>query len=125
MNFFIVFVFDVFNNFTHIIIIWFNINFQAKTHQPSITLKIFIFTVKCARFSTPEHAVKSLVDHISKLFNLLKLCQHQEWRNLTLLVKFLTSLPRNNVTMSVFVGRIKGKGKKWKWFKLGTYIQVN
>ena len=35
-------------------------NFQAKTHEPSITLNIFIFTVKGAGFGTPEHAIKSL-----------------------------------------------------------------
>ena len=35
-------------------------NFQAKTHEPSIALSIFIFTVKGAGFGTPEHAIKSL-----------------------------------------------------------------
>ena len=35
-------------------------NFQAKTQEPSITLNIFIFTVKGAGFGTPEHAIKSL-----------------------------------------------------------------
>ena len=35
-------------------------NFQAKTHEPSITLNIFIFTVKGAGFGTPEHAINSL-----------------------------------------------------------------
>ena len=35
-------------------------NFQAKTHEPTSTLNIFIFTVKGAGFGTPEHAVKSL-----------------------------------------------------------------
>ena len=37
-----------------------NINIKAKTHEPSITLKIFVFTVKGAGFGTPEHAIKSL-----------------------------------------------------------------
>ena len=35
-------------------------NFQAKTHEASITLNIFIFTVQGAGFGTPEHAIKSL-----------------------------------------------------------------
>ena len=35
-------------------------NFQAKTQEPSITLNIFIFTVKGAGWGTPEHAIKSL-----------------------------------------------------------------
>ena len=35
-------------------------NFQAKTHEPSITWNILIFTVKGAGFGTLEHAIKSL-----------------------------------------------------------------
>ena len=35
-------------------------NFQARTHEPSITWNIFIFTVKGDGFCTPEHAIKSL-----------------------------------------------------------------
>ena len=35
-------------------------NFQAKTHEPSITLNIFIFTVQGAGFGTPEHTIKLL-----------------------------------------------------------------
>ena len=37
--------------------------FQAKTHEHSITLNIFIFTVKGAGFGTPEHAIKSLFSY--------------------------------------------------------------
>ena len=36
------------------------INFQEQTHEPSITLNIFIFTIKGAGFGTPEHTIKSL-----------------------------------------------------------------
>ena len=36
------------------------INFQAKSHEPYVTLNIFIFNVKGAGFGTLEHAIKSL-----------------------------------------------------------------
>ena len=63
-----------------------NINFQIKTQEPSITLNIFIFTVKGAGFGTPDHANNHCfnalkIDQILNLTasNLLKLRQCQEF----------------------------------------------
>ena len=33
---------------------------MAKSHEPSITLNIFIFSVRGAGFGTPEHVIKSM-----------------------------------------------------------------
>ena len=41
--------------------------------------------------------------------NLLKLRQCQEWGPLTILAKFLTLVPKNDVSKLVFVRRIEGK----------------
>ena len=103
-NFFITFLFEVplFSDFHMCNNVHISIS-RLKCHKSNSTLNNFIFTLKSARFTTPEHTINSLVScfknyKISKLSdsNLLKLHQCQGWCHLTICVKFWTSLPKNN-----------------------------
>ena len=93
-----------------------DINFQAKTREPSISLDIFVFTVKGTGFGTLEHAIKSLFicfknqsDFKFNCFKSPEITSMSRIAPFDLTCEISDVSSKNFVTTLVFVRRIEGK----------------
>ena len=91
---------------------------RQKTHEPSIALNIFIFTIKGARFGIPEHAIKSLFSCFKNPSDFKFDCtKSPEITSMSRMVPFDRTCEFSDVSSeklcynACFCGRIEGKIK--------------